>query len=196
MTFSVTERSAPCAVREHCEFPGLPRTRRPRRSGRPPSPRDHASPTSGDNSVDCRAKTGGRMAVDRWTTGVHPGDSSVGRRPVHRSARPPTVGPEAGHTGRHTAGPATTGSIHTIHRCEYYCCCSLLEELQEEQPCGPSRPWPLGRGRRTGMTPGLDRLYGGPPDVDPSRSTVLVPIPVAAAPATRPPVPARERCPS
>ena len=154
------------------------------------------SPTSGDNSVDRRMRTGGRTVVDRWTTGVHPGDRSGVRGSIHRPARPPTVGPEVGHTARHTAGPGTTGTIHTIHRCEYYCCCSLLEELQEKQACGPSRSGrPERVVHRDDTRPRQALRWSSrrrPEPADPSQRRRS---PTAGAPVTDPPVPARERCP-
>jgi hypothetical protein len=54
--------------------------------GRAPSARDHASPTSGDNSVDGPLSGRGRIGPQRWTTGVHLGDRLGSRASVHRTA--------------------------------------------------------------------------------------------------------------
>jgi hypothetical protein len=48
----------------------------------------HASPTSGDNSVDCRAGARGRTAREQWTTRRADGD---GRRTTSRERRPSTT---------------------------------------------------------------------------------------------------------
>ena len=148
--FRVTQRSRPRApgdrVRsppaEHAATRADPVAQRSRAGTSPP--------TSGDNSVDVRPDGGGRFASFRWTTGDRTVGGRAPPRSVHGDAERPTDRPQHRSTCRHAARPGRTGGVHRIHRCEYYCCCSLSQVLPEGQRWGQRRrrPAPGSRGRR------------------------------------------------
>lgn len=143
--------------------PPSPRDALTGNSGRAPFMPDHASPTSGDNSVDGPAGARGRIVHQRWTTRVHPGDRSVSRPSIHSCGDPPTACPMGRSTSRHTVRPARTSSVHTAHRPCYYCCHLFLEKYKKNNGVDEARSLvPIGY-RPAGMTPTAARLYGGLP---------------------------------
>jgi hypothetical protein len=163
---------------------------------------DHASPTSGDNSVDCCPVGGGTIAPARWTTGPSLGD--------RRGTTGPQIDPSTGQgfcpppvpglhpqedtpsqLRRRRQSTLCTGAVTATG--DLFKRTTTTTTLWMNEPrTAPSagHGWAASHQTQADVTPGRARLYGEPTDLD--RAGCSPPGPCTG---TKPPVPPSGRNP-